>query len=135
MAAAPMEGDAEFDSVMDILRILFNTYEPLHAPRDYTGAHAYGGIAALFLSVADIFDGLAKDVDIMEGEVLFHEKLCGIRRQSRVSRRGRRRSPLSLYKEKLGLSATGRKLRDMWNAEPERVKKRFRDAADALESD
>eukprot|EP00866_Antonospora_locustae_P000092 jgi/Antlo1/92/884 len=130
-----MEGDAELDNVIEILRILFNTYEPLYAPKKYTGAHVYGGIAALFLSVADIFDGLAKDVDIMEGEVLFHEKLCGIRRQSRVSRRRKKRTPISLYGEKLCPNVSGKRLQDMWDAEPEDVKKRFRDAADAQDSD
>lgn len=131
-----MKDDGELDNVIEILRILFNTYEPQHVFKSYSkDPHAYGSIAVLFLSVAEMFDGLAKDVDIMEGEVLFHEKLCGIRRQSRVPKRREKRAPISLYREKLGLSVTGRRLRDLWNAEPEHVKKRFRDAADAQDSD
>ncbi|KAL0265953.1 UNVERIFIED_CONTAM: hypothetical protein PYX00_011670 [Menopon gallinae] len=135
LRAGPMGKDADFESIMDILRILYNKYEPLRTAKDYSGANAYGGVAALFLSVADIFDGLAKDVDIMEGEVLFHERLCGIRRQTRIrKRRGHRRRPISFYKEKLGLDVSGKELWDMWVAEPEHVKKRFRDVADAQNS-
>lgn len=112
------------ENVLELLEMMFNTYEPRDAVRNYAGADACAAASSLFVSIAEIFDGLAKDVDVMAGEVLFHEKLNKIAKQSRVAKKKRQRKAMTLYARTLG-SADRAEAQRLWSEESGDVKSRF----------
>lgn len=125
-----MEDNSFDENLLDFLSFLFRTYEPVSKVKEYAFPGQYAAISSLFLSISDMFDGLAKDVDIMEGEVLFHEKLNNIRRKdSRIPRKKKRKRPITLYREALGKEVSRERAKEMWNSEPEDVKNKYRKMA------
>jgi len=61
---------------------------------------------------------------------LHHEKMNNMLKQSRVTKQKKMKTPISFYKENLGEKVSQKRLREMWNLEPETVRKRYKEAAD-----
>ena len=114
--------------ITKLMKYFFDVPNPPNKNNYSAPPLSFSSITTLLNSVADIFDGLAKNVDILEGEIKYHERLNKIDTTFKKKDKKNSFTGFELYYKDLKKSegASKKVAIDLWRRESKEIKEKYK---------